>query len=270
MNKFLYSYDPTTKKTSRLLAVTYPRADLADTDIGRIAKAPAQIIKQIKLSREGVIERPFIITENKWWELQSSIQRMDDAIDELTTNLDSLSERAVNELFRKYDVDAPGDIIPAITAKRDAIIIERTELESGITNKKSNNWLMGYRGVPNAPARPVLPAPLVPDSVINSIIVHQRNERVRDNESTIADLAKMNSLLFSMVSAVYNAMPTADKANIPAEKKALIDYATAKFAAVQTRADRQLQQEGTALIDRLLARESSIADIIDNTKKLQY
>ena len=98
--------------------------------------------------------------------------------------------------------------------------------------------------------------------IIKSVV----NSEVRSVEDSIADLAKMNSLLFSCISAMYGTMSDSAKGKIDEETKTIIDYSVEKFANTQTRADRQLMKEGTGLVDKLFDRETQIADIIDSVK----
>jgi len=99
------------------------------------------------------------------------------------------------------------------------------------------------------------------------IITNVIDTEVRSVEDSIADLAKMNSLLFSCISAMYNTMTDTAKGKIDDGTKAIIDYSVEKFKETTTRADNQLMKEGTDLIDKLFDREAKIATIISDIKE---
>ena len=128
-------------------------------------------------------------------------------------------------------------------------------------------WLKAYRGEETEAVRPEPAADvkISPDDV-KKLIAHERDSKVRNSEDTLADLAKMNSLLFSTVGSIYGTLTSTAKDKIDADTRAIIEYSIAKFADTQTRADRQLAEEGTDLVDKLFAREVQIADIIDELK----
>jgi len=128
-------------------------------------------------------------------------------------------------------------------------------------------WLKAYRGEATEAVRPEPAADAkISSDDVKKLIAHERDSKVRNSEDTLADLAKMNSLLFSTVSAIYGTLSDTAKGKIDADMKDVIEYSFAKFADTQTRADRQMAQEGTGLVDKLFEREVQIADIIDNLK----
>lgn len=128
-------------------------------------------------------------------------------------------------------------------------------------------FLKVYRGEETEAVRPE-PAEDVKISPedIKKLIAHERDSKVRNSEDTLADLAKMNSLLFSTVGSIYGTLTATAKDKIDADTRAVIEYSISKFADTQTRADRQLAEEGTELVDKLFSREVQIADIIDELK----
>lgn len=128
-------------------------------------------------------------------------------------------------------------------------------------------FLKAYRGEETEAVRPE-PAEDVKISPedIKKLIAHERDSKVRNSEDTLADLAKMNSLLFSTVGSIYGTLTATAKDKIDADTRAVIEYSISKFADTQTRADRQLAEEGTELVDKLFSREVQIADIIDELK----
>jgi len=81
-------------------------------------------------------------------------------------------------------------------------------------------------------------------------------------EDSVADNSKTISLLLTIVSRMYEAMNPTDKANIPPADVATIDYVINSFKTVQTRADIQFAAEGPALVDKLLARQGKIGEIV--------
>jgi len=87
-------------------------------------------------------------------------------------------------------------------------------------------------------------------------------DSVFDIEDSLADTTKWLSLLTTVVERMYSVMPAADKANLTAADKAMIDYAMTKFKATTTRADTQYAIEGNVMIDKILNRQSQINKII--------
>lgn len=87
-------------------------------------------------------------------------------------------------------------------------------------------------------------------------------EEVFDDLDSIADNAKMISLLTSVVGRLWTLVPAADKDNLPPEEKASIDYLFSQFQNINTHADYLYALEGTELVDRLLARQAKIGNIL--------
>jgi hypothetical protein len=85
-------------------------------------------------------------------------------------------------------------------------------------------------------------------------------EEVFDLHDSVADNAKMISLMVSLFMRLYNA--NFDKTQLADDDKAVIDYVFQKFEETKTRADVQFQKEGQAMIDKLLGRQGKIGEII--------
>ena len=277
MIKYLYSYNATTKETTRTVGTIYPglgAVELAFTD-----GTPTATIHQLMVDAyQGIAEEPYIMLEEAWWAEQYAIQQL---VKELATVTElqlttktvagvstplTLLELATNKAaLAKYRVKyAAVDNVLLTTNINNKLTYHtanRTLLEDGNATTTGNPWLKAHRGVAGAPARPVATG-AVPVDQAKRLVVIERDATVRDVEDTLADLAKMNSLLFSMVSALYTTASAAQKNKIPAADKAIIDYAVTKFGTITTRADMQLAVEGTALVDKLYQRETDITNIV--------
>ena len=90
----------------------------------------------------------------------------------------------------------------------------------------------------------------------------QIQNEVFDNSDAIADNAKMISLLLSTISKMYNTFTDTQKNKLSPEDKTLIEYTFDKFSTANTRADNQLQKEGTELVDKLIQRQETIGNIL--------
>lgn len=90
----------------------------------------------------------------------------------------------------------------------------------------------------------------------------QIQDEVFDNSDAIADNAKMISLLLSTISKMYNTFTDTQKNKLSIEDKTLIEYTFDKFGNANTRADNQLQEEGTELVDKLIQRQETIGNIL--------
>ena len=278
-----YSYTLTNNKVVRSVKTVYP--ELADIKLAMgNGTLPMDILSLAKTAYQGVAEEPTIAIEEAWWSHQHILQELEAALASIpvltaTTKLDATGatvpltqlELTANQV--KLDnlriANGAPDVASLKTILTTRISYETTkrdEVENGTTLLPANPWLAGYRGVTTAPARPVNVG-VVPPELVKELIAMERDRTVRNMEDTLADLSKMNSLLFSMVSAMYSGMPTTQKNKIPAAEKAIIDYAVSTFTTVQTRGNDQLQAEGTALIDKLYRRESAIAKIVATMQK---
>ena len=86
-------------------------------------------------------------------------------------------------------------------------------------------------------------------------------EQVFDNADSIADNAKIASLLLTVISRIYDIIPSSQKDNLDQNDRDMIEYTFNKFANTNTRADIQFATEGLALVDRLLDRQAAICAI---------
>ena len=87
-------------------------------------------------------------------------------------------------------------------------------------------------------------------------------KEVFDEKDSLADTAKWLSLLTTLVSTMYDTFTETQKAKIPTEQRALIEYTFTKFKATNTRGDVQFAQEGTSMVDKLLARQAQIGALV--------
>jgi hypothetical protein len=93
---------------------------------------------------------------------------------------------------------------------------------------------------------------------------YQIHKEVFDLYDSVADNAKMISLLFTLLSRIWDALPDDIKSNISDEDRQIIEYAFEKFHNIKTRADIQFQEEGTKLIDKLMDRQAKIGEIVSS------
>ena len=89
---------------------------------------------------------------------------------------------------------------------------------------------------------------------------------VFDLRDSVADNAKFLSLLTSLVLRMYNIMPEEQKVLLDPNDRALTEYVFNTFLQTETRADVQIQEEGSAFIDKMLERQASIGKIIKEIK----
>ena len=85
---------------------------------------------------------------------------------------------------------------------------------------------------------------------------------VFDIRDSVADNAKMISLLVSFVERIWSIIPNDQKDNLSDEDRQAIDYVTDKFKDTLTWADIQWQKEGIGFADKLLERQSQVGSII--------
>jgi len=85
-------------------------------------------------------------------------------------------------------------------------------------------------------------------------------EEVFDLPDSIADNAKMISLLMSVVKRVYEALPATTKNKI--KDKDMIEGVIKVFDNIQTLADVQFAQEGDVMIQKIFNRQSEIGKIV--------
>ena len=95
-----------------------------------------------------------------------------------------------------------------------------------------------------------------------SINRHKIQEDVFDIEDSVADNAKMMSLMMSMFYRLYEAMPQEVYDNLSPEDKGVVEYAINAFKSTRTRADNLFDAEGTDFIDRIFERQGKIGTIL--------
>ena len=98
---------------------------------------------------------------------------------------------------------------------------------------------------------------------------HSINDEVFDLHDSVADNAKMISLLFALLSRIYDALPDTVKANIPDKDREIIEYAFNRYHSIQTRADVEFAVNGINLINRLMERQSKIGELFKEIYKIK-
>ena len=88
-------------------------------------------------------------------------------------------------------------------------------------------------------------------------------KQVFDIYDSVADNAKMISLLFSIIMRIWDVLPDDIKSNISDGDRQIIEYAIENFRNIKTRADVQFEKEGVALIDKLMSRQKKIGELVD-------
>jgi len=88
------------------------------------------------------------------------------------------------------------------------------------------------------------------------------HHQVFDLYDSVADNAKLISLLFKIVVELWNTLPSDAKSNINTEKRELIEYVVNLVNNTETRLDKQMSIEGTNVINRLFSRQQTIANLI--------
>ena len=91
---------------------------------------------------------------------------------------------------------------------------------------------------------------------------YEIENNVFDLRDSVADNAKMISLLTSLVSRIWSIIPDDQKDNLSDEEKQVIDYVIDKFDNTETWADVQFKKEGLTFADKLLERQSQVGSII--------
>ena len=88
------------------------------------------------------------------------------------------------------------------------------------------------------------------------------NNEVFDIHDSVADNAKAISLIFALLSRIYEALPASTKNRIPAEDRAMVEYAFQKYHSIQTRADVEFAVSGgKELIDRIMERQNKVGQL---------
>jgi len=274
MIKYQYEYDQLLGTVSRVNPIALPSIDSIDTVITAGLPIP-NLLEAIRAIYRAQAEGPLLVLENRWYDAQNMLQTTAAAITLVNKHINGYIldvtgtqipltdiekfdiNITVNTMLSETQISLVADLLVYLDNKLLKDIDARDTIELG-----DNAWLQTYRGVTTTTQRPTVTA-IIPKPVLKKLVRVVRDKNVRSSEDSIADLAKMNSLLFSMVSSIYGTLSATAKSKIPVAEKGLIDYAITTFSTVQTRADRQLLTEGTALIDKLFKRETDIADIVD-------
>lgn len=290
MDIFTYEYDELTKKTIRRNAGTVPDVS-AVPHILVSTTGNAETIRVLKLIYTTIADRPNVDIESRWWDEQSAIQDTEDMLAKIArlTATDMVDALGGKTPYTAAQLKANKAELAALlttagyktapeweaalktsitTAKANRGIIETGHVVKVAGKAPSvagtgNEWLLPYRGLSTKVTRPVYKG-AIPKAILKQLMAITRDKEIRNGDDTLADLAKMNSLLFSMIGSIYGTLTPTALGKIPAPEKAIIDYALKRFATVQTRGDRQLATEGTALIDKLFDREVAIADMVDS------
>jgi len=101
-----------------------------------------------------------------------------------------------------------------------------------------------------------------PSKTVKSNNRFKIQEEVFDIEDSVADNAKMISLLMTTLSRVYGVLDESQKDAIPAADKSLMEAMFAKFETTQTNADNMVALEGLTGMERLLNRQGKIGQIL--------
>ena len=91
---------------------------------------------------------------------------------------------------------------------------------------------------------------------------YEIENNVFDIRDSVADNAKMISLLFSMVYRMYEAMPDEYKQNLSEQDRQMIEFAINEFKNVETWGDIKIQKEGTNAISSLMQRQNQVGQVI--------
>ncbi len=87
-------------------------------------------------------------------------------------------------------------------------------------------------------------------------------KEVFDINDSVADNAKMISLMMTTMSRMWEIIPMEQKDLLETEEVAMIDATFTLFGNVVTSADVQFASEGMGLVEKLLNRQSEIGNII--------
>lgn len=88
-----------------------------------------------------------------------------------------------------------------------------------------------------------------------------------DPEDAVADLSNALSLLLTLQSRLYAAIPETQKSKLTTADRTLIEYVFSKFAETNTSGDLKFSSEGTGMIDKIFTRWASIGSIVNKIKK---
>lgn len=291
MIRYNYILDTETKEISHEVLETYPSTDILDKGI-EAGRDPELIKKQQLKALQGEAEAPIVSIEEDWfnaykkqYELNKELENIglqlsgkEEVIDEETgvviePAVEAVTDEAVIEKLNERKaqlLDKTTYVFDDYGVKQP--IVEKGEITQAVEGmeaiEKDNQWLLAYRGEETTEVRPepAIEITSLPREQEKKLIAHERDLTVRNNEDSIADLAKMVSLSFSAISALWAITSDDAKANLPEATKATIDYAVQRFNEIETRADDQLAEEGVALVDKLYEREVAIAGIVRKYK----
>ena len=105
-----------------------------------------------------------------------------------------------------------------------------------------------------------IPVPSESGNIKKGLARKRIQEEVFDLPDSIADNAKMISLLMSVIKRIYEALPATTKNKI--KDKEMIEEMIQVFNNTQTLADVQFAQEGDKMIKKIFDRQAKIGDIV--------
>lgn len=272
MIKYEYVLDKASNTLKRVPLITYPEMSVLEDGIAK--KIPIDYFKsQILLATQGEHEAPLLQIENEWFSTYKDEEKLKNEVTVINEKLENENSKSALETLekrkkeilgfdKKYFNDLGKELTTRVSGELEYVENKRKSLE------EENPWLQKYLGIETDIERPdVISSVTISNDNIKKLIAYERDMTVRNVEDTLADLAKMNSLLFSVVSKIYEILPSEQIDNIPADEKTIIEYALESFKNINTRADLQLAEEGEVLIDKLMNRESEIAKIVTELQK---
>lgn len=86
---------------------------------------------------------------------------------------------------------------------------------------------------------------------------------------SVADNAKLISLMFIIGSSIYEALGDEIKEKIPSNVREKIEHAIEKFKSIETWGSIQINKEGNEAIDKLLQRQAQIGKIIKDIYEIK-
>lgn len=249
-------------KIEKIPIIEYPDFDinLLDLEIYNTEELNDLLI----LKDLGKQEKKLLLIEDKWYELMIAFINYNnikiDLEKKIYDNNDKINNNITDGLLTNIEILNINKKITETNLNIDDSFNLVLKLED------KYKWLIEFRVVNNltekTSVRPVFKSNLL-ISDKKKIIRHGIDKKVRDVNDTVADLSKMNALLMAMISGIYSVISEDEKNLLDPSKRGLIEYGIAEWDKSSTRADRQLQKEGTKLINRLFSREVKIADIVD-------
>jgi len=289
MTTYTYKIDEETGLIRKDIKETYPDLNILDRGLDG-KRSTALIKKQYDKALQGKAEEPIVIIEEKWFATQQKIESLIKEKKDLEDKLNGVEEvvdeetgevitEAVEKETDETKIESMKERLEVISGKEESYFTDEGklryktvpgELQDTIDEREKmeekDEFLKAYRGVETDAVRPVPVIQKISKEKTKALIAHERDLRVRNAEDSIADIAKMVSLSFSVVAVLWNFLSDDDKSKLPSEQKDLIDYAVLKFSQLDTRADDQLKEEGAKLVDKLFERENEIAKIVKEVK----